>query len=138
MQRRIWLLLPISFLFVTAVGMFLQPNPAGFGTHRALGLPKCLFLEWTGLPCPSCGLTTSFTYLLHGHWREAFVVHPLGPLLYTAFGIAAACSAAEYFHRKTFLSQFISGAKMPWAYGALTLFLGVWAIRLVTIWQHIS
>ncbi len=138
MQRRFWLVLPLAFLLVTAAGLYLTPHPAGLGTHRALGLPKCLFLEWTGLPCPGCGLTTSFTHLLHGHWREAFAAHALGPLLFLAFGIAAALSLAEYFHRRTPLGGFLRGAKMPWAYAGLTVFLGAWALRLASIWQHHS
>lgn len=138
MQRRLWLILPVGFLLVSAVGLSLTPHPDGFGTHRALGLPKCLFLEWTGLPCPGCGLTTSFTLLLHGQWREAFAAHALGPLLYAAFGVAAVFSLAEYFGRSTLISALLRGAKMPWAYAALSLYLGAWALRLASIWQQHS
>lgn len=138
MQRKFWLLLPVGFILVSALGFFLQAHPSGLGTHRALGLPNCLFLEWTGLPCPSCGLTTSFTHLLHGHFSEAFTVHPLGPLLFLGFALAAVCSLAEYFNRKTPLSRLLNGAKMPWAYAALTVFLGTWMFRLVSTWANHS
>ncbi len=137
-RRRYWLVLPAAFIFISAVGRILDPNPSGLGTHRALGLPKCLFLEWTGLPCPGCGLTTSFTHLLHGQWREAFAAHALGPLLFAALALAAGLSLFEYFDRKTPLSGLLNGAKMPWAYAALTVFLGTWALRLASIWQHHS
>src|SRR5580698_5646032 len=35
-------------------------------THRQLGLPPCTFKDVTGLLCPSCGMTTSFSLLIHG------------------------------------------------------------------------
>src|SRR5437016_1117396 len=35
-------------------------------THRGLGLPPCTFYEQTRLPCPSCGMTTSFALLIRG------------------------------------------------------------------------
>jgi predicted Na+-dependent transporter len=35
-------------------------------THRKLGLPPCTFYLMSGLPCPSCGMTTSFALLAHG------------------------------------------------------------------------
>jgi Protein of unknown function (DUF2752) len=41
-------------------------------THRQLGLPPCTFYEKTGLPCPSCGMTTSFALLIRGDlWHSA-------------------------------------------------------------------
>jgi hypothetical protein len=55
------------------------------GRGRIAGLPStCPFYHLTGLPCPGCGLTRSFVCLAHGHWREAFSYHPLGPVLFGA------------------------------------------------------
>jgi hypothetical protein len=51
-------------LLVTAA--CLQPSPAGFGTHRQLGLPDCTFKVVFGHRCPSCGMTTSWSYLMRG------------------------------------------------------------------------
>ena len=43
--------------------------------------PLCLWKNMTGLDCPGCGLTRSFTYMGHGEVLTAFARHKLGPLL---------------------------------------------------------
>jgi hypothetical protein len=35
-------------------------------THRQLFLPPCTFKDATGLPCPSCGMTSAFALLVRG------------------------------------------------------------------------
>ena len=69
------------------VPFLLDPDTATAGTtlsglHTRLHLPPCLFLAITGLPCPFCGLTTSFTLLTHGTLGRAFLANPSGPPLY--------------------------------------------------------
>lgn len=67
-------------VFITAA--LLTPNPHGHGTHTQLGLPPCGFLVMTGLPCPGCGLTTSFTFIMHGDLVSAAYANPFGLLLF--------------------------------------------------------
>jgi hypothetical protein len=59
----------------------LPPSHSGYGTHRGLGLPDCQFLQWTGLPCPSCGMTTSFAWFVRGNIVASLYVQPMGTLL---------------------------------------------------------
>jgi len=59
----------------------LTPNRQGFGTHTALGLQPCSFLARTGLPCPACGMTTSFACFVRGHLLNSLYVQPMGTLL---------------------------------------------------------
>jgi hypothetical protein len=59
----------------------LTPNALGLGTHRGLGLPECGFLLRTGLPCPSCGMTTSFAWFIRGNFIASIYVQPMGALL---------------------------------------------------------
>lgn len=40
-------------------------------------LPKCLFLQKTGLWCPACGGTRAFEALCHGKILESLYWHPL-------------------------------------------------------------
>ncbi len=59
----------------------LEPDPAGFGTHRQLGLPPCTVREVFGVPCPSCGMTTSFSHFVRGQWIRAAQANAAGFLL---------------------------------------------------------
>lgn len=131
-----WLLLPMGFLAATVLAAFLSPSPDGWGTHQALGLPPCLFHYLTGWLCPSCGLTTSFTHLIHGHVEAAFRTHPLGPVLYLAWGLTGFLACLEFFGRQTPLGKFFRGQFAPWAYGALAVYLGTWGFRLIWISTH--
>ncbi|QQR90374.1 MAG: DUF2752 domain-containing protein [Myxococcales bacterium] len=70
-----WLLCTTAILVIARM---LHPSPLGYGSHLQLGLPPCGFLIWSGMPCPSCGLTTSFAHLLHLQWIEAWHANPWG------------------------------------------------------------
>ena len=80
---------------VTVIGLILRPSADGHGTHQQLGLPPCPCVLIFNRPCPGCGLTTSFTALLHGRFRDAFRAHWFGPFLYLIFTATAiaACVA---------------------------------------------
>jgi len=62
--------------------------PYSHGTHRQLGLPECSLRSTLGLPCPSCGLTTSVSLLVHGDPVAAWRANWVGVFL-TSGGIAA-------------------------------------------------
>jgi hypothetical protein len=75
---------------VFAVASWLTPydelgRPLSHGTHHQLGLPPCVMNMLTGIPCPSCGMTTSISLVMHGQFAAAWeanwagvVVAPLG------------------------------------------------------------
>lgn len=58
------------------------------GTHELLGLPPCSFQRLTGMPCPSCGLTTSFCHFVRGDLVSSLKANAVGTLL------AALCLAS--------------------------------------------
>lgn len=86
--RVIALGLAIGCMTVLLVAAGLRPSPTGVGSHRGLGLQNCSLLERTGIPCPSCGMTTSFTWFAHGNLLASFYVQPMGMMLAMA---AAGC-----------------------------------------------
>ena len=77
-------------LGVLIVAARLEPNPRGVGTHTGsgLGLNECALLQKSGLPCPSCGMTTSFSWFVRGNLAASLYVQPMGTALALA---AAAC-----------------------------------------------
>lgn len=62
------IVLAIPWLIVFVIATRIDPYQGGearrMGTHMQLGLPDCNFKEITELPCPSCGMTTSFCLLI--------------------------------------------------------------------------
>jgi hypothetical protein len=54
-------------LTLLAIAACLRPAERGYGTHQQLGLPPCTSVALFGRRCPSCGMTTSWAYMLHGH-----------------------------------------------------------------------
>jgi hypothetical protein len=78
-----------SWVVVTTIGAVLSPDKSGHGTHQELGLPPCPSVLLFDRPCPGCGLTTSWTALIHGHIAEAFHAHPLGPPMYLLYTLSA-------------------------------------------------
>ena len=66
---------------VLTVAANLQPAEAGMGTHQQLGLAPCFFPENLGFPCPACGMTTSWSYLMNGEFANSARVNFGGFLL---------------------------------------------------------
>jgi len=64
-----------------AVALFVVPDPRGFGTHEQLGLSPCRFKTMFDIPCPSCGMTTSFSNFIRGRFITSAEANPAGFLL---------------------------------------------------------
>ncbi|MDB5295843.1 MAG: hypothetical protein JWO31_1826 [Phycisphaerales bacterium] len=85
--RAFALLVAGGCLAVLLTAVRLPPNPAGYGSHRGIGLPSCAWME-RGVPCPACGMTTSFSWFVRGNLPASIYVQPMGAALAAA---AAAC-----------------------------------------------
>jgi hypothetical protein len=78
--------LALGLAAVFAIALWLDPyrpdgTPRRMGTHQQLHLPPCTFKEVTGLPCPSCGMTTSFALLVRGDVAHSLRANAAGTLL---------------------------------------------------------
>jgi hypothetical protein len=137
--RALLIILAACWVTVFGVALSLDPYtdagvPLTMETHRQLGLPACTFKELTGLPCPSCGMTTSFALLIRGDVvnsaRANFAGMALAAfgLLFVPWSIAAVAKGRLLFIREPELLAF-------WlAIGLLVLIFGRWGIVLLIAW----
>jgi hypothetical protein len=128
--RALAILLSLGSLAVLGVALSLKPSPRGIGTHLRLGLQPCQFERQTGVPCPTCGMTTSFAYFARGRILASLYVQPMGTLL--AFMAAMVFWVGTYealtgraFHR---LLQILPAGYYLWTLFGLALVAWAWKI----------
>ncbi|HIG11797.1 MAG: DUF2752 domain-containing protein [bacterium] len=106
------------------------PDERGFGTHEQLGLAPCRLMQWSGVPCPGCGVTTALTLAVQGHPSQAFFVQPFG--LLCAFGLPFLALWAIRVHRRgADLYEVISRQRACWVKSILVLMGAAWIYKLV-------
>ena len=121
----------LGCLAVLVTGAWLTPTgERGIGTHTQLGFQPCQFEVRTGLPCPSCGFTTSVTYFAHGNVLASLYVQPMGFVMAVLF--AAGVWVGGYIaltgrpvHR---LVSMLPDRK--WLIVLLTIAVGGWAWKI--------
>lgn len=84
--RLLALVVSIAAITPLLIASRITPNPTGIGTHQALHMQPCSFLERTGLPCASCGMTTSFAWFARANLPASAYVQPAG------FALAVVCA----------------------------------------------
>ncbi len=104
-------------------------QPLLLGVHEQLGLEPCVFLKQTGLPCPTCGMTTSFSHLMHGHWRWAWQAHPFGTILAVAGWLfTAGLLAAAVLGKGPYLNGWVL---LGTGLVGFALLIAAWGVRLL-------
>lgn len=81
LDRLVLMTLASVLAAMLATAWRLSPDPRGMGTHQQLGLAPCTVVQWFGIRCPSCGMTTSWTHAMHGELIQAARVNAGGTLL---------------------------------------------------------
>ncbi len=114
-----------------ALAARLTPDPRGVGTHEQLGLAPCGFHLRTGLPCPTCGMTTAYAYAVRGNWLRAFLVQPAGlGLALLTFG--AVCAGAWLAVGGPLPPGWLGKLDQLWlVWLAVAVFVGAWGYKLV-------
>lgn len=122
-------LLAIPCAGILLLAHSLTPRKSGYGTHEELGMPACAFLQRTGYPCPSCGLTTSFASLAHGDVRAGFRAQPGGLVLFAGVVVVGVAALGELACGRDLLRRLHPGP--IWAFVIIAGVLGGWAFKIV-------
>ncbi len=113
---------------ILGLAWWLEPATKGIGTHQRLGLPACAWPDRFGIPCPTCGYTTSFALAAKGRFAESFVNQPMAMITALAVGcifVAALWSATTGRSISPIAARFCGGkfwllvallAALSWGY----------------------
>ena len=93
--RLIALVLAIGGWTLVGLSLYLHPDSRGYDTHTALGLPPCSFIQTTGYPCPTCGMTTAFANMAHGQVLAALGAQVFGTVLFLLTACVAVLATAQ-------------------------------------------
>ncbi len=120
---------------VLGLAASLTPDPSGMGTHRQLGLGGCSMLVTTGVPCPMCGMTTTFAHLAHLHLLDALKTQPFGVVLFTLTAMTFLVGASDLLLPARRWRRALSWIepREGWIAGGLMVGLGLgWAYKVLT------
>jgi hypothetical protein len=117
---------------ILLVAAFLTPSAEGLGTHERLGLPPCGWVVLMDLPCPTCGMTTSFTHAADGNLLAAIRVQPLGAVIavLTAMTFLLASYVAVTGSRVGSRIAMRFNGRVAW--GAVTVALVAWGYKVMS------
>lgn len=99
--------------------------------HVPNNLSLCLFRTFTGLPCPSCGMTRAFISLGHGDIHSSILLNPASILIYIATWIGFLLALLQIVFGKKVIEIIWNKYKKILFPGILTIMALVWIYKLV-------
>jgi hypothetical protein len=129
-DRAQYIVLACASGVVLTIARVLSPSPDGFGTHRQLGLPPCFFHQFTGIPCPTCGMTTSFAHTVRFHFYEAFITQPFGMLACVLMALMIPISFVLMRRRMPWMKLLTARGSNAVMYVLLALFVIAWVYKI--------
>lgn len=123
----------LACLGLLSVAAWLNPSGGGVGTHEQMGLPPCGLLATTGLPCATCGMTTSFALAADGRIIASFINQPMGALLAIITAVAVTGSGLSLL---TGVSAWpvVSWLCRPWFFILMgILAAGAWGYKIIMV-----
>jgi ABC-type glucose/galactose transport system permease subunit len=131
--RLIALGVALACLAILVVAVRVEPSPDGLGTHTQLGYARCGYLALSGIPCPTCGMTTSFAHFVRGRLAQSAYAQPMGTFL----AICASMSvwAGAYIAISGRPAQRILNLVPLWYWltPVMTLMIGAWAWKIFVV-----
>jgi Protein of unknown function (DUF2752) len=131
-------LIALGIVAVFGMAWWLDPYKGGkvwrMETHTQLGLPPCTFKTLTGLPCPSCGMTTSFALFIRGDVVNSLRANFVGTLLAAFCLVLVPWSLASAWLRRPLFVVTIEPVLIRVIVVFLIVLLLRWAVVLTWIW----
>lgn len=130
------MLMAAGFALVFFIATQVQPyNDDGTAmrsaSHQTIGLPACRFKEMTDIPCPSCGMTTSFALLVRGDISNSMRANWVGTGLAVFCALLIPWCLVSAFRGKYLWVRRIDAA-IGFLVGSFTvLMLGRWGVLLL-------
>jgi hypothetical protein len=122
-RRSVAAIVALSCAAVLGVAAWLEPSPAGLGTHLQLGAAPCGWIAIADMPCPTCGMTTAFAHAANGEFLRAVAAQPLGALL----AIATAMTLLVCLHIVA------TGSRLGGVFGRMLRPRAAWTLAAVLV-----
>ncbi len=125
-----------GLLVLVVLGVLVDPDPRGFGTHERLGLPSCKPMDWWNVPCPGCGVTTSVALAARGRIWESIANQPFGFLVALALPAFAAWCVWHTLRGRDLNNAVheVQVGRLGFVLGALMVAAWIYKLALVRHW----
>jgi uncharacterized protein DUF2752 len=131
-------LIALGLVLLFGIAYYLDPYQGGVvwrqEAHTQLGLPECNFKGVTGLPCPSCGMSTSFALLVRGDVGNSLCANAVGTLLAAFFLVLLPWSVLCALRGRLYFVRAIEPTVLRLLLAFVTLMLLRWLVVLGEIW----
>ena len=131
-----WVILAVALLGIVGLlvlGLLVDPDPRGFGTHEKLGLPPCRTIDWWGIPCPGCGVTTSVSLAAHGDLLGSLRTQPFGLVSAACVALGSAWALLATLAGRDLYADLRAANLRPPAIVLGVLMAGSWAYKLAVV-----
>jgi Protein of unknown function (DUF2752) len=131
-----WLVLLVAIagpVVLVILGTFVQPDPRGFGTHEKLGLPSCKMMDWFGVPCPGCGVTTSVALAAHGRFLDSIRNQPFGMVVVVGLPLVALWAVAGHLKGRDLYRDLSAIRLRPWGLWLGSALAIAWIYKLALV-----
>ena len=132
MRRVLAALVTVGAMSVLSLAAWLEPAGPGLGTHEQLSLPACGWITLMDLPCPTCGMTTSFAHAANGDFLTSFATQPLGFFLAVATAMAVIVGIYVAFTGSRIAGQFTRLWVRGSGWALIGLVLVAWGYKVVS------
>ncbi|NET39260.1 MAG: DUF2752 domain-containing protein [Cyanothece sp. SIO1E1] len=120
------------------LALSLAPLMGAYVYNQGYQIPyECPVRHFTGIPCPTCGMTRSLMAAMRGEWATSADHHLFGPILIVILSGTVICLVVELLAQRPIpLFNYLTFYKRRFITILLYMLLGYYLTRLVVIYQH--